>query len=101
MDAGIKRNGRLCRGMAAKIEKIDQLDERTWLDLEMDKVFVRLDQAETPLGSQHLYAVLRQYERDPSRLADNIQLYQTFAKNPALRARVKRALRVVILAKEI
>src|ERR1041385_2669809 len=40
-------------------EPSDQVDDRTWADLEMDAVFGVVDQTESRIGQQALYARLR------------------------------------------
>ena len=58
------------------------MDDRTWSDLEMEKLFLRLDNSVTPLGSQYLYKLLRNYQGKPNALAENLKAYHTLEANP-------------------
>ena len=59
--------------------KADLVDDRTWSDLEMDKVFRRWDQAITPPGSQYLYATLRTYQTAAEPLEANVRTLEQLA----------------------
>ncbi len=45
------------------------VDDKTWTDLELPKVFETLDSTESPLGSQYLFRRLRTYVESSSDLA--------------------------------
>ncbi|MFO1498344.1 MAG: hypothetical protein U1G07_08135 [Verrucomicrobiota bacterium] len=81
------------RVISTHVPLADRIDDRVWLDLELDRAFARLDRAATPLGSQFLYALLRLYQTRPSVLQENIRLYQEFAARPEARAAVVEAMR--------
>ena len=78
--------------LSAEIPSLDQVDDRTWSDLELDKVFVRLDRATTPLGCQYLYTLLRKYEHRPDALRKRNRLRQVLAGDPGLGAALRKAL---------
>ena len=46
------------------------VDDKTWTDLELPRIFAELDSTETPLGSQVLFCRLRCYVESPSELAE-------------------------------
>jgi hypothetical protein len=81
------------RLLAAECPEVDWVDDRTWSDLEMDRVFIRLNKSTTPLGAQHLYAMLRGAQSGPERLGDSVRANQAFAANPEAGAALRRALR--------
>jgi DNA mismatch repair ATPase MutS len=70
----------------------DTVDDQVWADLEMTRVYEKLDQAVTPLGSQYLYALLKHYDGDEASLAKNAKAYQTFKSQPDVAARLRAAL---------
>jgi MutS domain V len=49
-------------------ETRERVDERTWTDLDLDALFVRLDRTESTLGQQMLYDILRTPHADGTRL---------------------------------
>ena len=73
--------------------KADVIDDRTWSDLEMERVFMRLNKSTTPLGAQHLYAVLRHAQSCPKLLHENVRANHAFASNPEAGERLRRVLR--------
>jgi hypothetical protein len=58
---------------AKRCGEADLVDERTWSELEMEKVCARMDRCITPPGSQYLYSLLRIYQAEPGRIAENIR----------------------------
>ncbi|HVY72331.1 MAG TPA: hypothetical protein VHH73_20520 [Verrucomicrobiae bacterium] len=80
----------------ARLEKAgalsDPVDDRTWGDLEMEKVFQRLDHCVTPMGAQHLYSMLRDYQRDEARLAANAKAWRVLQASPGTVAALRAAL---------
>jgi DNA mismatch repair ATPase MutS len=77
---------------AKECAEMDLMDERTWSDLEMEKVYLRLNQCVSPLGAQYLYAFLRKYESEPKKLEQNVNAYQTFKSSPAMQMALREAL---------
>lgn len=71
----------------------DLVDDRTWSDLELDKVCVRLDKAVSPSGAQYLYSMLRVYQSNPQALEQNARLFREFKARPASADRLREALR--------
>ena len=70
----------------------DEVDERTWADLEFDKILARLDRSVTPLGAQYLYALLRRYQGHEESLAANVRDCDVFAARPRERDALAEAL---------
>ena len=64
------------RGLTAESPNADQVDDRAWSDLELEKIFTRLNRCVTPLGAQYLYALLRNYQTQPANLAITVQIDQ-------------------------
>jgi hypothetical protein len=69
------------------------VDDRTWSDLEMERVFNRLNKSTTPLGAQHLYALLRHSQSCPELLQENVRANHAFASNPKAGTALRRVLR--------
>jgi DNA mismatch repair ATPase MutS len=62
-------------------QSAEVVDDASWSDLEMDKVFARLDGAATPLGAQFLYALLRRDQSNQAQVESNTRLRTAFAGN--------------------
>jgi DNA mismatch repair ATPase MutS len=71
----------------------DFVDDRTWSDLEMEKIYARFDRCITPMGAQYLYALLRTYQTNPESLKANVQICHAFKTNPQATVAVQCALR--------
>jgi hypothetical protein len=63
----------------------DCVDDRTWDDLDTDRVFARIDTCLTSVGSQYLYAVLREPRLDGQEPDGREALMAFLAENPATR----------------
>lgn len=70
----------------------DAVDDRTWADLEFDRLFSSIDSTITPLGSQCLYDKLRIYTDDPSELQKDYAGYQILRRDSALREQLQLSL---------
>jgi hypothetical protein len=67
----------------------EQVDDKTWADLEFPEIFARMDTTVTPVGSQVLFAQLRRYVDDPGVLARRYSGYEELARDIALRERIQ------------
>ena len=81
------------RSLAPEWPAADVVDDRTWTDLEMERVFLRLNKSATPPGAQYLYAVLRHAQSSPEPLQENVRAYRAFASNPKAGEALRRVLR--------
>ncbi|MGH8141000.1 MAG: MutS-related protein [Steroidobacteraceae bacterium] len=70
----------------------NSVDDKTWIDLEFERLFSSVDSTLTRLGSQCLYQKLRIYRDDPGELASNFSAYQVLRRNIALREQLQRHL---------
>lgn len=70
------------------------VDATTWNDLEMDKVYRRIDHCDTSVGEEYLYDVLHTPEYDIKKLIRREKLITYFENNPSEREKVE-----VILSK--
>lgn len=70
----------------------DSVDDRTWTDLEFERLFSSVDSTLTPLGSQCLYQKLRIYRNDPDDLEKDYAAYQALRRDTALRERLQLSL---------
>lgn len=68
------------------------VDDKTWADLEWPRLFERLDTTVTPLGSQALHRLLREYVDDPAELAARHALHQRLRDDAPLRERLQSVL---------
>lgn len=65
------------------------VDDKTWDDLELPKVFEAIDAAESPIGSQHLYRRLRTLDRTPDDLSAYHACCQALRTDAALREEIQ------------
>lgn len=63
------------------IDKKDQVDEVTWNDLEMDKIFQRINRSNSFVGEQILYAKLHEFSDKIISTADLEDLMQFYMLN--------------------
>lgn len=68
------------------------IDDTTWNDLEMDRVFERLNTCCSTIGEEYLYAVLRKPEIDPDQLLAREKLIHYLDKNQDARFAIQVAL---------
>lgn len=57
------------------------IDEITWNDLSMDKVFQKINTTETTVGEQYLYNLLREIVHDENKLKGRDELVEYFSSN--------------------
>lgn len=67
------------------------LDDRTWSDLEFDRLFSSADSTRSPLGSQCLYRRLRTYVANESTLEGEYEIYKQLANEASLREAIQLA----------
>src|SRR3984957_2997710 len=70
----------------------DSVDDRTWIDLEFERLFSSLDSTLTGLGSQCLYHKLRTYRDDLGELEKDYTAYQVLRRDTALREQLQLSL---------
>src|SRR5258707_833691 len=70
----------------------DSVDDRTWIDLEFERLFTSVDSTLTRLGSQCLYRKLRIYRDDPGELQNDYAAYQVLRRDTALREQLQLSL---------
>lgn len=68
---------------------VPAVDDKTWVDLELPKVFVTLDSTESPLGSQYLYRRLRTFVGSPEAIATYHDCCQALRADAALREKIQ------------
>jgi len=71
---------------------VDSVDDRTWIDLEFERLFSSVDSTLTGLGSQCLYRKLRIYRDDPGVLENDYAAYQVLRQDTALREQLQLSL---------
>lgn len=67
------------------------MDDRTWSDLEFDRLFALADSTRSPLGSQCLYRRLRTYVGDESALKGEYEIYLKLVNEAPLREEIQLA----------
>ncbi|MCL1788570.1 MAG: hypothetical protein FWG38_11340, partial [Defluviitaleaceae bacterium] len=67
-------------------------DHITWNDLDMDRVFERINACQSSVGEEYLYSVLHQPQFDEGPLQKREALIQYFDQNPAERLAAQMAL---------
>jgi hypothetical protein len=70
----------------------NHVDDKTWVDLELPRVFADLDTTSTRIGSQVLFKGLRVYTEDPSELNERSRVYGALRADQALREEIQLAL---------
>src|ERR1700678_582912 len=70
----------------------DSVDDRTWIDLEFERLFSSVDSTLTRLGSQCLYHKLRTYRDEPGELEKDYAAYQVLRQDSALREQLQMSL---------
>lgn len=65
------------------------IDDITWSDLDMDNIFKRVNNTQSTVGEEYLYALLRKPSMDKKELKERDRLIGIFQKNPALRAKIQ------------
>ena len=65
------------------------IDEITWNDLSMDKVFEKINTTETTVGEQYLYNILREIIHDESKLKARDELIEYFSSHREEREKVQ------------
>jgi len=72
---------------------LDELDDRTWDDLNMNEVFAKIDHTVSPIGQQYLYHVLRTPQQSEPELLQRNRLANFFATSPIEREKLQRLFR--------
>ena len=70
----------------------DSIDDRTWADLDLDEVFLKLDRTASQIGRQYLYHLLRTPRHDRVVLEQRDAAVTLLRDDPALAARIHGAL---------
>lgn len=73
-------------------EAADSVDDRSWIDLEFERLFSSVDSTLTRLGSQCLYQKLRIYRDDPGELERSYTSYQVLRRDASLREQLQLSL---------
>jgi len=69
-----------------------RVDDITWNDLDMDKVFMRINSCATSVGEEYLYAILHDLPLNSDSLDKREKLIQFFKENPDARLAVQAVL---------
>ena len=69
--------------------KDEFVDDRTWIDLNFNTVFSKLDRNISAIGQQFLFHILHKYEKDKTLLRRRIELANIFRMDKKLRETVQ------------
>jgi hypothetical protein len=69
-----------------------RLDATTWNDLDMDKVFGRVNTCFSSVGEEYLYNCLHELQQNPARLSEREKLIQFLLANPEERLAIQLTL---------
>lgn len=75
--------------LAVGLDAAETVNDQTWVDLNLDDVFAKIDRTITAPGSQYLYHILHTYQQDESLLVQRTDLHRLFQTNAELRERVQ------------
>lgn len=75
-----------------KLNNVEYIDDQTWADLEMDKVFEKVDYTLTTPGEQALYEILRKPLYNEKELANRKELINSMQSNEDLKEELQRIL---------
>lgn len=70
-------------------EEAFAIDEITWNDLEMDRLYARLNVTQSAVGAEYLYSMLHLLQLRPDKLVSLEQCIQFFDRNQAERVRIQ------------
>lgn len=77
------------------------VDDITWNDLDMDRIFMRLNHTESSIGEEYLYSMLRKVQYSNEHLEERNRLISFFEKNKKERKVVQKKLRNIGRLKDI
>ncbi len=77
-----------------KTQKNDNLDvdDITWNDIDMNQIYMLMNNTCSSMGEEYLYSVLRKLHYDPDTLLERNRLIEFFEKNPKQRLEIQLAL---------
>lgn len=73
-------------------EDYTDIDDITWNDLDMDEIYQRINNTQSSLGEEYLYALLRKPCFDPAELEERNRLMEFFQRDEAARLKVQEKL---------
>ncbi len=65
------------------------IDDITWNDLDMNRIFARVNITRTDVGEEYLYNMLRELVYDQNELTERDRLIEYFRKNPSEREKIQ------------
>ena len=70
----------------------DIVDNKTWSDLDFDRIFSKMDRTLSPIGQQYLYHLLHKYEQSEAVLKKRFQSISLLKNNPLVRETIQTEL---------
>lgn len=68
------------------------VDDITWNDLDMERIFMLINHTESSIGEEYLYALLRKLEYTSDKLEERRRLTEFFASSPKERKLIQHSL---------
>lgn len=82
-------------------DKEHDVDDITWNDLDMDRVFMLINHTESSIGEEYLYSVLRKLQFSSEQLKERDRLADFFSTHPKERKLVQKKLKMMGRLKDI
>lgn len=76
-------------------EREDDVDEITWNDLDLNRIYQRMNHTGSAMGQEYLYALLRRPVQDGSILEERERLIQFFGEQESERIKLQKKLSVI------
>lgn len=77
------------------------VDDITWNDLDMDRIFMLLNHTESSIGEEYLYCLLRKLQYTKNSLEERNRLITFFSEHPRERKLIQKKLRMMGKLKDI
>ncbi|MDF2588275.1 MAG: mismatch repair protein MutS domain protein [Anaerocolumna sp.] len=74
-------------------DELHDVDDITWNDIDMDQVFMLINNTSSAIGEEYLYSILRKLQYDEKELLERNRLIEFFQNNPEKRLELQIALK--------
>lgn len=74
-------------------DDLHDVDDITWNDIDMDQIFMLINNTSSAIGEEYLYSVLRKVKFEENELLERNRLIEFFQKNSAKRLQLQVAFR--------
>lgn len=77
------------------------VDDITWNDLDMDQIYMTMNNTSSAIGEEYLYALLRQLKFDEEELKERNRLIEFFSNNEEKRLQIQEILSIMGKVKNV